>query len=117
MENALWITLVGMGLVFAVIVLLWGLMALLVRIAREPERSARAPLGDAEAAEPIDPVEQARLLDRKRRAAAAGYMAALSIRKVKGAAKNPVLVSAWQVAQRTSQISRPVGAPRKKVSR
>lgn len=117
MSNALWIMLVGMGLVFIVILLLWGLMALLVRVTQEPERVARQESSSAEPAELIDPVEEARLLDRKRRAAAAGYLAALSLRRVKGAAKNPVLVSAWQVAQRSSQISRPVDAPRKKVSR
>ena len=38
MENlgtSLWITLIGMGLVFAAIILLWGLMALLVNLTKD----------------------------------------------------------------------------------
>lgn len=40
MENfgiSLWITLIGMGLVFIAIILLWGLMSLLVTVLKEKE--------------------------------------------------------------------------------
>lgn len=116
MLSALWITLVGMGLVFAAILLLWGLMALLVRLTREPEEKPAEPVVIAEPAHE-KPIEQDLLMERKRRAAAAGYIAALSIRKLKGAAEKPELVSAWQAVHRSGQASpRPV-SPRKKVTR
>jgi Na+-transporting methylmalonyl-CoA/oxaloacetate decarboxylase gamma subunit len=46
MENfgtSLWITLIGMGLVFVAIFLLWGLMALLVRITRDKPQTETNP--------------------------------------------------------------------------
>jgi hypothetical protein len=117
MENALWITLIGMGLVFVAILFLWGLMALLVWLTqeREPARSEPKPAAQPAAQDEVpDPIV---LLERKRRAAAAAYVAALSIRKVKGAAARPALVSAWQAVQRASLISQRSDSSRKKVSR
>jgi hypothetical protein len=116
MINALWITLVGMGLVFAAILMLWGLMALLVRLTREPEEKPAEPVLIAEPT-PAEAIDQERLMERKRRAAAAGYIAALSIRKLKGAAEKPTLVSAWQAVHRSGQASPRSVSPRRKVTR
>lgn len=120
MENALWITLIGMGLVFAAILLLWGLMALLVHLTREPEQSAPAPvIGDETSAGEETP-GQAQLIERKHRAAAAAVAAAFSMRNPNGAAARPLStpasVSAWQAVHRASQISQRVNPSRKKVA-
>lgn len=40
LKQGLLITVVGMGIVFAMIILLWGIMALLVRITNKPEEEA-----------------------------------------------------------------------------
>lgn len=98
---ALQITLIGMGLVFAAILLLWGLMALLVRLAPE-----RAP-------ETAPDAEQARQAEtaRKRRAAASAVAIALAQQAQRGEPHEfPIpptaLVSAWQAVMRTSMLSK-----------
>jgi Na+-transporting methylmalonyl-CoA/oxaloacetate decarboxylase gamma subunit len=65
MYTALWITFVGMGLVFAVILLLWGLIILVVRLGARVSRRETATL-DAE-------------MQNKLRAAAVAVAAALAI--------------------------------------
>lgn len=53
MENlslALWITVIGMSLVFGVIILLWGLILLIVRLGSILERRTRNPLAESNAA-------------------------------------------------------------------
>ncbi len=104
MIDALWITLIGMGLVFVAILFLWGLMALLVRITAEREEPE-----PAEADQPVEktgPVEAgAGLLDQKRRAAAAAVAVALSRRKPARAqleTRPAGALSAWQAVQRAS---------------
>ena len=92
--GALWITLIGMGLVFVVIVLLWGFMALLVKVtadrkvaaedAETPEETADTyPNGDSFPA----PAED--LLSLKMRAAAAAVAAALALQKSSPASRAP----------------------------
>ncbi|MDI6694484.1 MAG: OadG family protein [Anaerolineales bacterium] len=97
---ALQITLVGMGLVFAAILLLWGVMALLVRL------TARSV--DVEAEQ-----ERAALteLERKQRAAAAAVAIALA---QTAEATEPhefplpptAIVSAWQAVMRTRILNK-----------
>ncbi len=124
MINALWITLIGMGLVFAAILLLWGLMALLVRVAAEPAEteaqeeqapSGASPVGEADriAAVPSE-------VERKRRAAAAAVAVTLALRRyrrVDGAAQPSGSVSAWQAVHRAGRISQGATISRKKVER
>ncbi len=97
---ALQITLVGMGLVFAAILLLWGVMALLVRL------TARSVEAEAEQ-------ERAALteLERKQRAAAAAVAIALA---QTAEASEPhefplpptAIVSAWQAVMRTRILNK-----------
>jgi hypothetical protein len=116
--NALWITLVGMGLVFVAILLLWGGMALLVRLtaAREERPAADATPEDALVAPSSGAIpEDALLLDRKRRAAAAALAAALALRAETGASREAFpagSLSPWQAVYRAGRFS-----PRQKPSR
>lgn len=120
--NALWITLIGMGLVFLAILALWGMMALIVRL------TAERPGADAEAAEAVAAAEEAEAVeeipdtDRKRRAAAAAVAVAVALQAQRSAeslrAAGPAgSVSVWQAAHRASQISQRVQTSRKKVVR
>ncbi len=126
MSDALWITLIGMGLVFAAILLLWGLMALLVRVAAEPEAqeeeapSVTSPSGEA----PMREVERSAAVPgemaRKRRAAAAAVAVTLALRRYRradGAAQPAGSVSAWQAVHRAGQIGQGATISRKKVER
>lgn len=87
------ITLIGMGLVFAAILILWGLMSLLTRILTE--REAGPPVPDE-------------TRERKARAAAAAVAAALAEQAQNRIGQFPMpntaLVSAWQLGMRTRQM-------------
>jgi len=96
---SLLITVIGMGLVFACILLFWGLMVLLVRLTRDrvPEESP--------AAEVAGPQQETD--DLKRQAAAAAVAVALArarwqsrrLRRPEDAAA----LSPWQAAHRRAQ--------------
>lgn len=97
LAHSLWITGIGMGLVLASLLLIWGLMVLLVRVTRE-----RAPqVGPAAAEE--RPAPSAQLMEQKRRAAVAAVAVALArarrpVRRPQlGGAGSP---SPWQAAHR-----------------
>lgn len=134
MVNALWITLIGMGLVFVAILMLWGGMALLVRLTAERENSEQSAVDDASAemdaesaavaaafaeAEPnaadVDLVAQ----KRRAQAAAAAVCAALALRKpVRGTnGAYPGALSAWQAVNRASQVNPASTLSRRKVAR
>ncbi len=100
---ALQISMVGMGLVFGAIVLLWGLMALLVRLTAE--RPEPAPAG----------LDSQREL--KQRAAAAAVAAALAIEVQRPTEVAPFLprqfplppsatISPWQAVRRAHLLNR-----------
>lgn len=121
--NALWITLIGMGLVFIAILLLWGLMALLVRVTAEKEGRKEETM-DAAPVMVSDAIpDDALLYDRKRRAAAAAVaVAAATAAGQKRLLPTPVerpagAISSWQAVNRASQMSQRINASRKKVSR
>lgn len=80
LRSALLISAIGMGLVFGVILLLWGLIALVVRLgANRPGASEGGPDGDeaiAEVAEELD--EEAGVIGAKSKAAAAAVGAYLA---------------------------------------
>ena len=100
LSTALIVTALGMGLVFAMIITLWGLMALLVRLVSSPEPKEIA----AVAAETIS--ESA----RKRRAAAAAVVAALLRESITEPHEFPLpptaLVSAWQAVMRSEMLKK-----------
>jgi Na+-transporting methylmalonyl-CoA/oxaloacetate decarboxylase gamma subunit len=98
---ALQITLVGMGLVFAAILILWGLMAILVRIAPECHTKNN--------------IEETRFAlvetERKRRAAATAVAIALAQQAdMTEPHEFPLpptaIVSAWQAVMRTRMLNK-----------
>jgi Na+-transporting methylmalonyl-CoA/oxaloacetate decarboxylase gamma subunit len=97
-SNALLITLIGMGLVFSVILLIWGLMALLVRLVRDPIK------------EKLDTGEQSLEEELKRRAAVAAVTVALARESSFEPHEFPLpptaLVSAWQAVMRSRILHR-----------
>ena len=127
LTNALWITLIGMGLVFFAILLLWGLMALLVQVTADRVPVDETPEeGTAAVSLPEADSQPASHLDRKRKAAAAAVAVALAAASVSGgtsltaASRDPQpsgTLSAWQAVNRARQISQQHDASRKKVVR
>jgi len=106
-QQGLLITAIGMGLVFVVIVFLWGLMALLVRVTSKNE----TPLEEApELPQSDNPVVPELLISEgQRRAAAAAAAVALAIDSfppVRSKALTPDQtqgLSPWQSFHRTHQ--------------
>ena len=100
---SLQITLIGMGLVFGAIVLLWIMMAVLVRLTPDHAEAEESP---AEA-EPIEPAAPDRLL--KQRAAIAAVAVAIAHEATPKIHEFPLpatpIVSAWQAVQRGRQLS------------
>jgi sodium pump decarboxylase gamma subunit len=99
--NALLITVIGMGLVFAAILFLWGLMAALVKIAGKwsKEESAESP-AESDASK-----------NRKRLAAAIAVSVALAHQADLNEPHDfplppTALVSAWQAVMRTKMHSK-----------
>jgi Na+-transporting methylmalonyl-CoA/oxaloacetate decarboxylase gamma subunit len=96
---ALQITALGMGLVFVAIVLLWGLMAALVRLFADPPTSAQPAETDADAGDQAD---------RKRQAAAVAVAVALRQQQTTASYVFPLpptaQVSAWQSVTRGRQL-------------
>ena len=94
---ALEITALGMGLVFAMIILLWWLMILLASITSEKEAAS----GSAELAPPADN-------DIKAKAAAVAVAIAFAEQQASLAHPlsdpPPAMVSAWQLGTRTRQL-------------
>lgn len=101
LATSLWITLIGMALVFAMIVLLWGLTALVTRL------GARLSRSEAERNDPD--------LPNKRLAAVAAVAAALAVEKAQVAPPEEMrifpppatsIVSAWQAVMRSKTLNR-----------
>lgn len=94
---ALQITALGMGLVFAAIVLIWWMMALLTRLTAEKE-----PGESKGNAAPLDN-------DEKAQAAAIGVAIAMAEHQLSQTHPLPTppttIVSAWQLGMRTRQLS------------
>jgi Na+-transporting methylmalonyl-CoA/oxaloacetate decarboxylase gamma subunit len=128
MSNALWITLIGMGLVFIAILLLWGGMALLVRITTEredgePGRGEGEPEVQPEAGSSVlSETASTSVSAHKRRAAAAAAAVSVALALRKPALhENEALpgstLSAWQAVNRASQVNQAANISRKKVAR
>lgn len=106
LSTSLWITLIGMGLVFVAILLLWALMELLMRFSARFQRKEEEifPSEDAIKAA-LDPTPVHDLAgERKRRAAAAAVAVALALQSSEPAS---TLSSAWQSLNRARQLNHP----------
>jgi Na+-transporting methylmalonyl-CoA/oxaloacetate decarboxylase gamma subunit len=94
---ALEITVVGMGLVFAALILIWWMMALLTRFTAEKE----APAGETAPAAPE--------INEKAQAAALAVAIAMAEHQLSQAhpLEDPptAIVSAWQLGMRSRQLS------------
>lgn len=111
-ETALLITVIGVTLIFVVLIVMWGLMALLVRLTvprLEPAQAQAAalPTGGGEAADVA-----------RQRAAVAAVAVALAI-EAERARSAPLLqrapgqISPWQATLRGNALSRRAGAFRR----
>jgi Na+-transporting methylmalonyl-CoA/oxaloacetate decarboxylase gamma subunit len=103
MENldiALQMTAIGMGLVFGAIVLLWGLMDLLMRVANLQLKPAHRRQAEEEAAR--------KLRERRHKAAAAAVALALAEKQATQIHEFPLpptaIVSAWQAVLRSTNL-------------
>ena len=95
--QSLQITALGMGLVFAAIILLWGMMSLLTAITAD-----RSPASDA--------AEPASVMDSDLKAQAAAVAVAIALAEQQTSLAHPrsdpptAFVSAWQLGMRTRQM-------------
>lgn len=95
------ITLVGMGLVFGAIILLWGLMALTVRLAQDP---AQVPAASSEElSTPDDAAAPAPSL--RARAAAAAITVMLQQAGQARPLPATATITPWQAVMRSNQIN------------
>jgi Na+-transporting methylmalonyl-CoA/oxaloacetate decarboxylase gamma subunit len=107
-QQGLMITLIGMGLVFAVIIFLWWLMNLLVRAtSKEADQESDAP--EARTGKDAGQVPQMVVVERHRRAAAAAVAVGLAIAQCQAnGSKEPPAgttgMSPWQSVQRARQL-------------
>jgi Na+-transporting methylmalonyl-CoA/oxaloacetate decarboxylase gamma subunit len=99
MIDALWITLIGMGITFAAIIVLWWMMAGLTALPFKDEDKSNSD-------ESIEPVAESQL---KAKAAAVAVAIALAEQELSSARPLPppptAIVSAWQLSTRTRQLS------------
>lgn len=98
LQIALWITALGMGLVFGAILLLWGTMTLLTTLTADKDSASDSP-------KPVSASETETLA----RAAAVAVALAMAEQQLSSARplKDPptAIVSAWQLGMRTRQMS------------
>jgi Na+-transporting methylmalonyl-CoA/oxaloacetate decarboxylase gamma subunit len=97
-ETGLGITLMGMGLVFGLLVLLWGLMALLLRLDRtkpEPAPCSTAAPGTSRQPSHGEPVLASASADLNPTLRAAIMIAALQHRAVRRQQAAPAMRSYW----------------------
>ncbi|MFZ5911009.1 MAG: OadG family protein [Chloroflexota bacterium] len=101
LTTSLWITLLGMGIVFGTILVLWGLMAALTRSLADRDAAADSPQAAPVSLTPSPDEDKAR-------AAAIAVAIALAEQGLSTArplaAPPTALVSAWQLGMRTRQM-------------
>lgn len=113
--TSLWITLIGMGLVFIAILLLWALMEVLMRFTARfaAEETAEGEAEEAEG-EPAAPPAPAAHLGQKQKAAAAAVALAMALRRpALKTTPSGSAGSAWQAVTRSSQLNHANHIPRK----
>ena len=95
--TSLWITLVGMGIVFGAIVVLWGLMSALTRFLADKSPAPDSP-------------GPATVPESEHKATAAALAVAVALAEQEQSTARPLsipqtaLVSAWQLGMRTRQM-------------
>lgn len=110
MVIALEITALGMGLVFAAIILLWGMMNLLTFITADKNASSPLPLRELRSATASDLAEPAAVVDSDIKAKAAAVAVAIALAEQQASLAHPLsdpptaIVSAWQLGTRTRQL-------------
>jgi Na+-transporting methylmalonyl-CoA/oxaloacetate decarboxylase gamma subunit len=103
--NALEITLIGMGLVFAAIILLWGVMVGMIRVFSERNNIAKKP----SSLEVVKPLPDNSEKNMKIRAAVAAVACALAQDKQtfrEFPLPPTAFVSAWQAVARSNMLKR-----------
>ena len=103
---SLQITALGMGLVFAAIILLSLMMSLLTRLVVDPSSSLSETESDSAEVVPVLPVSSTADDENKARAAAIAVAMALAEQRQAPPTIEPAtaLVSAWQLGMRTRQM-------------
>jgi Na+-transporting methylmalonyl-CoA/oxaloacetate decarboxylase gamma subunit len=115
MVLALEITALGMGLVFAAIILLWGMMSLLTSITTEKDTSPKQKKTVSEMAESVS------AMDNSLKSQAAAIAVALALAEQKTSSARPLtepptaIVSAWQLGMRSRQMYQKGGSIRRPV--
>lgn len=118
--TSLWITLIGMSLVFIAILLLWGLMEALMRFtarfaAAEAEEGGEE--SHEESAGSTPEIMPAAASDQKKRAAVVAVALALALRHPAARTALPAITrnagSAWQAVNRAGQLNNPPHIARK----
>lgn len=113
---ALEVTALGMGLVFAAIILLWWMMALLTNLMAEKDTWSAPGASDSDSAESVP------VVDSGFKAEVAAVAVAIALADSQASRPRPLappptaLVSAWQLGMRTKQLYQkgmPVRPPRK----
>ena len=104
MVIALEITALGMGLVFAAIILLWWMMDLLTRITADKEKTSPEE-------SPSDPSESVSVMDNDIKAKAVAVAVAIALVEQQACLAHPLpeppaaIVSPWQLGMRTRHLS------------
>lgn len=111
MKDALFISAVGMGLVFVGLLALWGMMAVVVRLTniQKPVHT------EVDSISSVPTMDQN--LEYKRKAAAAAVTAAMALLNTSSttiAHRENGVISPWQAAHRSRQISSTQSLPRRK---
>jgi sodium pump decarboxylase gamma subunit len=112
MNNALTISIIGAGMVFVGLILLWGMMDLLVRLTSR-EKTPKAP----ETVEPAEAPRQAGANTVQQQAAAAAVAATLALSAAARFTHEPqdkTALSPWQSTHRIRQINQANALPRRK---
>ncbi len=107
-QQGLWITAVGMGLVFAVIIFLWGVMALLMWLTSRKRTSSEEQAMPDSTGEPL--LSELQTVEAQRRAAAAGVAVAIALGSSRVKSQKAVSMGTinglnpWLAAHRSRQI-------------
>jgi len=107
LTSSLWITLIGMGLVFIALFLLWGLMELMVRLTSKHAEAELAELAEKSSVEEV-PVEAADAGILRRRAAAAAVALAMALDQAVENNQPESMgssLSGWQPVLRANQLN------------
>lgn len=116
MKTAIMISIIGAGMVFASLILLWFMMDILVRLtSREKTPQPEAQAADAlpETSQSIPPAD-ANLKQQAVAAAVAVALAQDSARKTQARPQKTNALSPWQSAHRLQQLNQSNALPRRK---